>query len=167
MAVTNLSAKLSVSKLASKLAADYPDFTFESGERCVWSPEQQKVTYTLNEQGNEQAALWSLLHETAHAVLQHQTYASDFQLLKMEMAAWQKAQEIGSLYEIVINEAHINQCLESYRDWLHQRSKCPTCDVHALQKDQTSYQCLNCKTVWEVADSRLTRPYRKTTKTPA
>jgi hypothetical protein len=70
------------------------------------------------------------------------------------------AVKIGRKYRIKLDNNHIQDCLDTYRDWLHRRSKCPTCGMHVLQKDVRTYQCFNCDASWRVSAGRFARPYR-------
>lgn len=143
-----------------KLASDYPDFKFTAGEREHWSPRTATITYNPDHPARD--LRYGVLHELAHAQLNHTAYGSDFELLKMESEAWRHAARIGRRYKVRISEDHIQNCLDTYRDWLHRRSKCPTCGAHALQKDPRHYQCFNCRTVWRVTPGEFRRPYRLT-----
>jgi hypothetical protein len=85
----------------------------------------------------------------------------------MEVAAWEYAKELAKRYGVSIDEDHVQDCLDSYRDWLYKRSICPACGTKSIQQDQElQYQCFNCRSMWGVAASRFCRPYRqfKTTK---
>jgi NADH pyrophosphatase NudC (nudix superfamily) len=148
-------------KLLELLKTAYPEVKFTPGERFVWSPETEEVIYksgATNEQDK-----WALLHETGHALLHHKTYHTDIELLKMEIEAWEKARELGQVFAITIDENHIQDCLDTYRDWLHARAICPTCTTRCLQQDNgRSYRCHNCHTSWNVTPSRFCRPYRST-----
>lgn len=147
-------------QLLSQLIQDFPDITFEPGNDFHWSPKTQSVTYRQNLLALKPGE-WTLLHELGHGVLSHRTYQSDLELLQLEVAAWQKAEEIAQKYGMEIPDEHIQNCLDSYRDWLHLRSTCPTCNVHSLQTDANHYKCLNCGQVWSVTNSRFCRPYRR------
>lgn len=141
------------------LQKDYPDLNFKEGESFCWSPKSEQIFYSMN---HPRVGPWAILHETAHALLGHMTYSMDFELLQMEVAAWESAKEIAKRYDIVIEEDHIQDCLDSYRDWLNKRSICPSCGNKSLQQDQElKYQCFNCHSVWSVASSRFCRPYRQ------
>ena len=150
----------SMEKLIRKLSSDFPYINFVSGEGFCWSPQTKTVIYNI-ESGRKNAN-WTLLHEVAHAKLGHKTYSSDVQLLRIEVDAWQEACRLAKLYgiNVEINDDHIQNCLDSYRNWLHQRSTCPTCDNHCLQIDSSHYRCFNCHTIWKVTTSRFCRPYR-------
>ncbi len=157
MAATTSSPKTS-KQLVTALAKDYPQFVFEAGAQEHWSPKTETITYELGQD-------YGLLHELAHALLGHTNYHSDFELLKLESLAWHTAAEIGKKYGVIIDEDHIQNCLDTYRDWLHRRSKCPTCGVHVLQSSVHSYKCFNCGASWQVSAGRFARSYRL--KSPA
>jgi hypothetical protein len=137
-----------------------PGIDFSPGERFSWSPTQRQITYTPN-QVTDNGGQWALLHETGHALLGHTSYTTDLELLRMEVAAWEKAKDLACRLSLNINEEHIQQCLDSYRDWLHKRSTCPSCYTSAIQKDTSNtYRCFNCHTSWAVSPSRFCRAYR-------
>lgn len=147
-------------KLLSKLQRDFPAINFRAGEAFTWSPKDTTVVF-VDEPINDTQAKWSLLHEVGHGLLEHQTYATDFELVRLEAAAWERAVTLARTYKIKIDQDHIQDCLDTYRDWLHQRSACPTCRTTCLQRSMTIYSCYNCNTEWRVSRSRLCRPYRR------
>lgn len=157
------SSNKTANALIAKLRKDYPQFKFKAGDEEHWSPKAKTITYNID-QNNAQLS-YGILHELSHALLNHSTYHSDFELLKLESEAWELASKIGRKYGIEINEDHIQNCLDTYRDWLHRRSSCPKCGTHVLQKDASCYQCFNCHTSWQVSSGRFVRPYRKTINT--
>ena len=139
----------------------FPSLRFTPGKTFYWAPETNEIFYQLN--GRKPKHIWSLLHETGHALLNHQSYGTDVELLKLEVAAWEKAKELATQLKRVIDEDHIQDCLDTYRDWLYRRSICPTCTTKCLQQaDRAHYRCFNCHTVWGVTPSRFARPYRST-----
>lgn len=156
-------------KLLELLQADYPTLHFTAGNAFRWSPKNQEIQYVLTSKRASDS--WSLLHETGHALLKHAAYKLDFELIALELAAWQKAEELAARYNIIIDKDYIENCLDSYRDWLHRRSICPSCGTQALQLDKgTDYRCFNCQHIWHVAPSRFCRSYRQSaskTKSPA
>ena len=165
MAVTTTSNKSSAKivdssadSLVGKLRADYPQFIFKSGRREHWSPKTSTITFNPGQKPLD--LKYSLLHELAHALLGHRTYQTDFELLKLEAEAWELASKIGRGYGMQIDTGHIQNCLDTYRDWLHRRSTCPDCDVHVLQASSNRYVCFNCGTSWKVSNRRFARPYR-------
>jgi len=142
----------------AQIARDYPQFKFQPGTQEHWSPRTRTITYNDSESAEE--LRYGLLHELAHAMLDHNNYQSDFELLKMEAEAWRLAAKIGCKYKIKLDGDHIQDCLDTYRDWLHRRSKCPTCEMHVLQTSPSTYKCFNCGTEWQVSARRFARPYR-------
>lgn len=144
-----------------RLQSRFPDLCFIAGSRFCWSPTTQQIGYDTSR--TDAAADWSLLHETAHALLEHNGYEGDFELVQMEMAAWHRARILATEFNVTIDEDHIEDCLDTYRDWLYKRSICPTCTTRALQQnDQAHYRCFNCHKVWRVTPSRFCRAYRST-----
>lgn len=144
--------------LVKKLSKLTPGVIYQAGSSFYWSPKQQVINY--NEKDNVPGAEWALLHEVSHAILGHQNYSSDVELLLLEVAAWEKAKQLGKDLGIEIDEEHIQDCLDTYRDWLHQRSTCPRCSVISMQISNREYQCHNCQASWLVSASRFCRPYR-------
>lgn len=157
-------------KTLKQLKRHFPELSFVPGERFCWSPETGEIFYkplAPSDKSTASAApqepIWSLLHETGHALLGHQNYRADFQLIRLEMAAWAKARELATDFGIKIDEDHIQDCLDTYRDWLYKRSICPECRTKALQQsDYAHYRCHNCRAVWRVTPSRFARAYRST-----
>ena len=154
--------------LLRKLRATYPSLRYTAGQQFCWSPETQEIFYKTSELKTPNSELadraaWSLLHETGHALLEHNSYQADLELLRLEVAAWDKARELATDLAISIDEEHVQDCLDTYRDWLHKRSICPTCHTKCLQQDDfVHYHCFNCHTVWRVSTSRFCRAYRST-----
>lgn len=143
--------------LLKVLEKDFPKLAFKPSDDFYWSPKEQSVYYANSER---QSDIWSLLHETSHGILNHQTFVTDFELLQIELAAWENAKELAAKYNICIDTNHIEDCLDTYRDWLHKRSLCPTCGIKSLQESASTYRCLNCNTGWRVSANRHCRPYR-------
>lgn len=136
-----------------------PTITFVSGKSFFWSPKTQSIHIDEPELETENGC-WALLHEMAHALLGHSSYNSDAGLLALEVEAWEKAKRVAKKMGHSIDPEHIQDCLDTYRDWLYARSTCPTCALNSLQIAPTQYKCLNCSTDWSVSRSRFCRPYR-------
>lgn len=148
-------------KLINRLQKEYPELKFSPGKQYCWSPESNEIFY--KDTSSRSQDLWSLLHEVGHALLSHHNYQADFELIKMEMAAWAKAEELAQKFKIGIDQDHIEECLDTYRDWIYKRSICPSCTTKCLQtNDFSHYSCFNCHTVWRVSASRFCRSYRST-----
>lgn len=150
---------LPTSKLLKDVQPLLNNVTLLAGETFLWSPKDKTVVYSPLKLA-EQTGQWSLLHEIAHATLGHHTYDSDFELLQLEVAAWKEAKQLASSLQIEVDDNYIEDCLDTYRDWLHQRSTCPTCGSVGLQHGPREYRCHNCLSVWHVSSSRFCRPYR-------
>jgi hypothetical protein len=147
--------------MLKKIILDHRQFSFVPANIFKWSPNEQTIYYRPAKQIS-----WSLLHELGHALLDHKTYATDIELLKIELSAWEKAKQIGLDYGVVIEQDHIEDCLDTYRDWLKHRATCPECQTVTTQNSVNSYLCFNCDATWQVPDSPLCRVVR-IKKTPA
>ena len=152
--------------LINRLQIMFPDLKFRAGPQFCWSPQTGEVIYKKNFKSDE--ANWSLLHETGHAILGHTTYQADTELLRLEVAAWHKANQLAAELGLKIDADHIQDCLDSYRDWLYRRSICPACTTKCLQQgDFVHYRCFNCHKIWRVSSNRFSRAYRSTNKISA
>lgn len=140
--------------LLNKLKKALPGVKFIAGDNFVWSSSNKTVTY---KDLNSNQSIWALIHESAHAKLGHKNYASDQHLLKMELEAWQEAKKMAKSLNVTIDPDHIENCLDTYRDWLHNRASCPNCNVVSGQVHSNTYQCFNCQTSWKVPISPLKR----------
>ena len=145
-------------QLVRKLQHDFPELSFVEAEIASWSAGAQQVTY---KKGSGASDLWTILHELGHGLLGHTNYESDVILLRKEVAAWEKAYELGQTYGVDIDKNHVQNCLDTYRDWLHKRSTCPACGQHGVQLASALYRCLNCPSTWKVTSARFCRPYRR------
>ena len=142
-------------KLINKLQAEFPTLRFTAAKQFYWSPESGEIFYNAQARGKQ--AVWSLLHETGHALLGHISYKADFELIRLEVAAWEQAQQLTQHLGLPsIDEDHIQDCLDTYRDWLYKRSICPNCTTKCLQQvDFVHYRCFNCHTTWRVSAKSL------------
>lgn len=138
-----------LTSLLTKLKEDYPTLTFTEDGRFLWSPEKHTIFYRAD--GNSDI----LLHEVAHAELQHQEYTRDIELVAMERAAWTTAQRLATKYSITIDTATAEDHLDTYRDWLHARSTCPACTATGYQTSVDTYTCPACTQSWKVNEARV------------
>ena len=146
-------------EIVSILQGSYPSITFIASDKFCWSPETREVCYEAD--ATPPTGLWSLLHETGHAILEHTSYSADYELIRLEVAAWEKAKALASDMGVRIDEDHVQDCIDTYRDWLYRRSICPSCNNKSLQQAELSqYQCFNCHATWKVTPSRFCRAYR-------
>lgn len=142
---------LSINKLIPSLKKDHPQFTFQESDRFCWSPVEKTIYYNKNNPDNTK----DLLHELAHALLGHADYKFDIELVNMECEAWQKVTNLAKVYQISISSDEIETNLDTYREWLHKRSICPSCHANGVQQDATTYRCLICAHKWRVNEARL------------
>ena len=63
----------------------------------------------------------------------------------MESEAWDKARELADKYNIKVNEDLVQDELDTYRDWLHARSKCKKCGLTCYQTSDGVYHCPRCE----------------------
>lgn len=147
--------------LVKKLAVAHPHLTFVPATSFYWCPETSEVFYD-DTKFDQVSSIWSLLHETSHGLLGHTTYKADLELLHLEVEAWHHALSLAQQHEIEIDGDYVQDCLDTYRDWLYRRSLCPGCGAQCIQIDSTNfYKCFNCHTRWHVSPSRFCRPYRR------
>lgn len=102
------------------------------------------------------------LHELGHAICNHQKYGRDIELVIMEREAWDRALELSRRYGIDIDPDEIEDYLDTYRDWLDKRSRCPKCHQTGWQdQQQLTYHCPNCGSSWQANDARKTALRRR------
>lgn len=145
---------ITVDQLALQLSEDFPAFLFKKNNLAYWSGKEQAVYYADSPS--------DLLHELGHAILDHNQYEQDVEILQIEREAWDKAQEIAPNYNVVITEDMVELAMETYREWVHCRSLCPNCKQTGLQSRSTGiYRCINCKTSWQANDARTCQLKRR------
>lgn len=152
-------AATNLESLLSRIAADYPEYQFIESAHFSWHAGKKHVSYKKSSE-NTLHNMFSLLHELGHAILGHKDFTHDIQLLQLEAAAWGQARSLAGRYGLRLDEDYVQDCLDTYRDWLHLRATCPTCFARSLQTSAKRYRCFNCQTEWQVSRSRLCRPYR-------
>lgn len=138
--------------LVKTLQKAHPDIQFISGELFKWSSSSRVVYYDPVDEHMETM----LLHELAHALLEHEDFILDVELVRKEADAWDyTTNTLAQKYSVDVPEAQIDEALESYRYWLHKRSRCPECKNHGLQTKNTHYKCLVCGCIWRANDARV------------
>lgn len=150
---------LKLSELVTLIRNDYPDLSLVEAPQFSWHAGHNVVSFKSSCPGGQKDT-WALLHELGHALLSHSAYHYDFELLKLEAAAWAKSHEIALKYGIDIDDDYVQDCLDTYRDWLHLRATCPKCLTRSLQITPERYSCFNCQAEWSVSRNRFCRPYR-------
>ena len=123
-----------------QIKADFPEFRFINGKKFTFRP-PKTIVLGPPEPFSELLAL----HEISHAILKHKTFRIDVERLKMETEAWSKARELAVRYGIEVNEDLIQDELDTYRDWLHTRSRCKKCGLTCYQTPDGIYHCPRCE----------------------
>lgn len=128
------------SEILERLKSDYPKFKFINGKKFAFRPPRTIVL-------GPPEPFYELLtlHEVSHAILGHRTFKLDIERLRMESEAWEKARELAVRYNIAINEDIIQDELDTYRDWLHTKSKCKKCGLTCYQAKDGGYHCPRCE----------------------
>ena len=150
--------------IAKQLKADYPEIIFAKDSYFSWSNKQQTIFYIDTE---TEANTAQILHELAHALLEHTDYPKDITLIDMERQAWELAvEQLAPKYGISLKltDDIVQNSLDSYRDWLHARSKCPSCGAPGFEKTKNHYFCPNCLGSWRVNDAKFCQLRRYKTR---
>lgn len=135
--------------LVETLRRDYPSLTFRASKEFLWIPQENIVEYSPS----GDAAY--LLHEIGHALLGHDSYAQDIELLSIERAAWTYATDhLARTYTVTISPDLVEESLDTYREWLHARSTCPHCNLNGIQSGPRLYRCVSCNATWSVNEAR-------------
>ena len=140
--------------LLPQIERDFPAFVFAPGEVFAWLPEKQTITHPAVTTDDDIA---QLLHELSHGILQHTTYDRDIQLIDMEREAWKYAVETLApryAFSLAMDHDVVQDALDSYRDWLHERSTCPKCNAVGLEAAKHRYRCLHCQGEWRVNEAK-------------
>ena len=142
--------------LLEKLKTDFPDFRFVTGRKFAFRPPRTIVIESrktgAEKTGSEEIETETdsellLLHEVGHATLGHRNFRMDAERLKMELAAWEKARELARDYGVEFNDELMEMELDSYRDWLHRKSRCPKCGLTRYQTPDGCYHCPRCENI--------------------
>jgi len=142
----------SIKELLRQLRKQYPDYDFVAGDEFRWSGASSTIVVAANAATADAAYI---LHELAHAILQHNDYHLDVELLRCESQAWNYAHEtLAPRHKVPVSINLIEDALDSYREWLHARSACPNCGQTGLQNKTSTYTCLNCRCSWHPNDAR-------------
>ncbi len=145
----DVTSTASTQSIVKKLISDYPALTFREAANFLWIPHESIIEYQAT--GDPVY----LLHEVGHALLSHDSYKRDVELLTIERSAWSYAREqLAKSYAISISEQVIEDALDTYREWLHARSTCPSCNLNGVQTNKYTYRCVSCDTTWTVNEAK-------------
>lgn len=143
----------------AQLKTDFPAINFELADDFYWSAQHQQLFYQPAALKTS-AGMFQLFHELGHALLNHRNFESGVELLQLETEAWAKARTIAQSYNLTLDETQVQNSLDSYRDWLHQRSTCPSCNNISVEITDSHYRCFNCQQQWTVPVNQRSRGYR-------
>ena len=129
-----------------RLSKDFSVFRFRQGRKFAFRPPRTVVFEPLTGVDAEYKIYsMRLLHEVGHALSGHRTYRQDLERVKMECEAWRRARSLCERYGVEYDEGVVEQELESYREWLHQKSKCSQCGLTRYQAGNGAYHCPFCE----------------------
>lgn len=149
-----------------KLISDYPQFRF-----CL-NQKRFSFRYAEPSHSNSNSAKSTIfigppqpfftlqtLHELGHALSRHKDYTTHIKRLKIESEAWEVAKMVLEKYQEQAktdqelakilpewNQDYVEDCLDTYRDWLHTKSKCKKCGQTRYQTKDGKYHCPFCET---------------------
>lgn len=123
-----------------KIKNSYPELKFISGKQFSFRPPH---TIVIGPEETNDVSL--LLHELGHALSGHRTFSTGAGRLKMEVEAWSKAREIAPDLGVEISDDAMEAELDTYRDWLHKKSRCPKCGLTRFQTPDGAYHCPRCE----------------------
>ncbi|MBR3324210.1 hypothetical protein IKG24_01580 [Candidatus Saccharibacteria bacterium] len=125
----------------AKVKADYPDIRFITGKRFTFRPPR---TVVITENFDPRSDSLLLLHEIGHALCGRWTFRTEVERLKIEVLAWEEAKKLATSYKIAIDEELIEDELNTYRDFLHQKSRCHSCGLTRFQTPDGVFHCPKC-----------------------
>ena len=136
----------------NQLIADYPEFRF-----CFNKKRFSFRANTIFIGPPQPFFALQTLHELGHAIKGHKDYTTHVDRIKIEREAWETAKTVYQKYldlaktdpkiaEILPkwNDDYIEDCLDTYRDWLHTNSKCKKCGLTRYQTTDGKYHCPRC-----------------------
>ena len=126
--------------LLVRLKKDFSTFNFVDGRKFAF---RSPSTIVIGPTEPQMELL--LLHELGHATLGHRDFKTDVTRLKMENEAWEKARELADKYGVEFDDDLMQSELDTYRDWLHQKSRCPVCGLTRFQTLDSKYHCPRCE----------------------
>lgn len=138
----------------AKVKADYPEYRFVPGKRFSFRPPKTIVfpqhrdllDDTTNTKSDIDRSFFPLLllHEIGHAISQKFIFDTEIERLRIETIAWEEARKLCSRYGVEYDTELVQTELDSYRDWLHQKSRCPECGLTRFQTPDGAWHCPKC-----------------------
>ena len=131
--------------LIKTLQADYPQFRF-----CLDRPRFSYQNGTIFVGPADEYASLQLLHELGHALCGHTDFKTHLGRLKIEREAWDTARPLAKKYGVKWDDGYVEDSLDTYRDWLHAKSKCKKCGLTRYQTPDKKYHCPRCEAFCQV-----------------
>lgn len=148
--------------LLAKLRQDYPQLKFMTGRKFMYRPprtiviekqvfeqkiDTENVTDFRNHPCNSEQNFYNLrlLHEMGHALLEHKNCSDEIDRIKKERSAWEKAQALSYIYSVPYDKEFVEAELDSYRDWLEQKTRCPECGMTRYCDKKGNLRCPGCE----------------------
>ena len=122
----------------------YPDFKFKSSDIFSWYQPENRICFVQCNKncnrGNKPCEnFYKLAHEIGHARLDHRDYLTKIELNRMELAAWDEAEQIIAKLEAPeVPEEIIESAMESYQNHA-EADRCQICNLSLIGD-----ACLNC-----------------------
>lgn len=126
----------------ARVKADFSEVRFVLG--CRFSFRPPRTVVFSNSDGTNGTRELLLLHELGHFLTGRFDFRTEVERLKIEVMAWEKARELAPLYGVFVDEDLIESELDSYRDYLHQKSRCPDCGLTRFQTPDAIWHCPQC-----------------------
>ncbi|MDO4507938.1 MAG: hypothetical protein Q4B65_00900 [Candidatus Saccharibacteria bacterium] len=123
-----------------KLKTDFPEFDFREGVRFSF-----RFPKTIQIDPETKNGELLALHELGHALLGHKDFKTKIERLKMECAAWEKARELAMEYGVEFDDELMQDELDSYRDWLDKKMRCPKCGLTRYEDKNGECHCPRCE----------------------
>ncbi|MBQ2660046.1 hypothetical protein IJF86_01320 [Candidatus Saccharibacteria bacterium] len=125
--------------LLEKVKQSYPNFTYKTGAKFAFRPPKTIIIGPY-----EPHSELVLLHELGHAIINKNSFKTDVERLKIESIAWEKAKSLCQEFNQEFDSDFAESELDSYRDWLHQKSTCKKCGLTRFETTDGKYHCPHC-----------------------
>ena len=129
-----------------ELSSEFKDYKFVPSTRFKWRA-PNSIFFEKNSGVPMPYFALLTLHELGHALSGHKDYKTDVERLRIESEAWQRAKHLIAEHpnwDLEYNEDFAENELDSYRDWLHKKSKCKRCGLTCYQTADGKYHCPTC-----------------------
>ena len=118
----------------------YPEFSFRPGSKFLFRP-PKSIRYIESDDNFRLL----LLHELSHALLGHFSFDRSLERLQIERDAWSKTRELCLFHSVPFDEEFAEAELNTYRDWVHQKTLCKRCGLSCLEVSSESLYCPFCQ----------------------